>query len=153
MGRLAPRGAQFATFQMQASAAIYHYKGTVVDWESWKFMESGVLDQKHTPVFKLISPDGSGGSREICVHNFNTDVPGTSGKSEIGLIGRWVPIRTKVVLNEIYRGSYNDSETGVMGLSEHTYRDIDPHKAEFGYYKNPSKYSALTARVFSKSLV
>jgi hypothetical protein len=141
-------------FQMQASATIYHYDGSD-GWGRWKLSEALVLGQEDTPVFKLISPDGSGGSREVCIHNPNTDVPGTIGKSEVGPIGRWISIRTKAVINEMEQGSYNYSETGIVGLSAHNYRDVDPHKAKakFGYYKNPSRYSALSARVFAKGLV
>ena len=140
-------------FQMQAIAAIYHYKGTVKDWGWWKFSESLTLGQEDTPIFKLVSPDDSGGSRELCVHNFNTNVKGAKGKSTIGPIDKWVKIQTKVVLDTIYRGSYNYSETGIVGYFEHKYRDVEPHKEDYWYYKNPSMYSVLSQRVFSKTLL
>ena len=139
-------------FQMQATATIHHFEGGD-GWGRWKLAEAFVWDQAHTSVFKLTSPDGSGGSAEVCVHNFNTDVPGTKGKSTIGPIGEWIPLRNKIVINEIYRGSYNYSETGVAGARAHTYRDVDPHKEKYGYYKNPSSSSSLFTRVFTKSLV
>jgi hypothetical protein len=129
-------------FEMSTTGTIYHYKGQVSDAGWYKKWEAFVSRQKSTPVFKLISPDRTGGSLELCVHNWQHH----AGKSEIGPEGKWVNIRTKVVINELYRGSYNYSETGIMGYDEHVFRDVEPHVEEYGFYVNPP--SKMSARRF-----
>lgn len=120
-------------FEMSTAGTIYHYKGQVSDALWYKKYEAFVSRQKSTPVFKLVSPDGTGGSREICVHNWQHH----EGKSQIGPEGKWVNVRTKIVINEIYRGSYNYSETGIVGFKDHEYRDVESHREEYGFYVNP----------------
>ena len=129
-------------FEMSTAGTIYHYKGRVSDAAWYKKWEAFVSRQKSTPVFKLISPDRTGGSLELCVHNWQHH----EGKSEIGPKGKWVNIRTKVVINEIYRGSYNYSETGIVGFEEHQFRDVKPHLEEYGFYVNPP--ARMSARRF-----
>lgn len=145
-------------YQMGAGGAIYHYKGTLSPG-TLKAIKASTLGQEHVPIFKLISPDGTGGSCELCVHNWQLggspfDMLGTlqgvrrgRGKNTIGDVGQWVNIRGKVVNHEIYRGSYNYSETIKRGLGAHTFRDITPHKDSWGFYINPPMFSTLETRL------
>jgi hypothetical protein len=120
-------------FEMSTAGTIYHYEGEVSDALWYKKWEAFVSRQKSIPVFKLISPDRTGGSLELCVHNWTS----LGGKSQIGPEGKWVNIKTRVVINEVYKGSYNYSETGLMGFDEHNFRDVEPHSEEAGFYADP----------------
>lgn len=130
-------------------SSIYHYEGEV---NTTKKIIGFLTGQEHTPVFKLVSPDGSGGSREVCIHNWQINRerwnPVTRGTAGIGKTDQWVNIRTKVVLDSVYAGSYNYSETIVMGSSNHEHRDVKPHKESPNFYVNPSMFSQINSRRF-----
>jgi hypothetical protein len=133
-------------FEMSTIGTPYHYKGRGASDATWyKTWEAFVSRQKSTPVFKLTSPDRTGGSLELCVHNWQHH----GGKSEVGPEGKLVNIRTKVVINEIYKGSYNYSETGIVGLDEHEFRDVEPHREEYGFYVDPPP--KMSARRFPRN--
>ncbi len=136
-------------YQMQGVGAVHHYKGKVTGWKEAKAL---LLTQRHVPVFKLISPDGTGGSSEICIHNpqLNRENwnPVTRGNLRIGKEGKWVDIKRRLVLDELYRGSYNYSETIIMGFAYHKFMDVTPHKAAYGFYINPPSGTSLAARRF-----
>ena len=137
--------------------------------ETVKAASSFLKSQAVIPVFKLVSPDGTGGSMEVCIHNWQrpieksfleytlgTPKPDSIGKRKIGRMNEWVNVRTKVVISEKYRGSYNYSETVIVGFGEHKYRDITPHKSHGGRYLNPNHrlmraQRRMTANLFPKS--
>jgi len=123
-------------YQMSTAGAVYHYPGDVT---FYKKLDAGAKYQSFMPVFKLISPDETGGSREIIVRNWMTNyVPLTNiewGEETIGK-GEWVSIIAKTVFDKAYEGSYNYSETVMKGLDAHEYRDVKPHKNN-PVYKNP----------------
>src|SRR5262249_47565832 len=102
--------------------------------------------QMFTPVFKLISPDGSGGSREIIIDNPETGLIGRS--SSIGDPNVTVNIQSRVVVTEEDIGTYNFSETMVMGFPAHDLRDIQPHQTTKGFYLDPGITTTLEQRVF-----
>ncbi len=52
---------------------------------------------------------------EVCRYNLNH-------QESIGKIGQEVPVAHQLVPDEVYRGSYNYSETVVMGEAHHNYR-------------------------------
>jgi len=78
---------------------------------------------------------------EVVLHN-------RKFKSTIGKVGQEVMVSPVLVSDEIHRGSYNYSETVVMGGSHHHYRDVKPHSESKGYYVNPPLYSQIEARRF-----
>jgi hypothetical protein len=119
-------------FEMHPGSTPYHTPGKVT---GGKKVRAALTPQKMTDVFKLISPDATGGSLEVCVHNFGAGLFG--GKRQIGEIGKWVNVRTKIVIDEIYKGSYNYSDTTVMGYDAHEYRDMKPHRDHSGFYVDP----------------
>ena len=131
-------------FEMSTAGTVYHYAGKVT---KLKKVDAFLSVQKKMPVFKLISPDGTGGSLEVCIHNFFHGVVGR-GKSQIGPEGKWVSVRTHVVVDELHKGSYNYSETGIAGFDAHELRDVKPHKDETGFYADPSRATALSERRF-----
>jgi hypothetical protein len=134
-------------FEMSTAGVGYHYEGEVSDAAWYKTWESAVSLQKHTPLFKLISPDGTGGSLEVCIHNWQHH----EGASTIGQRGEWMDVRDRVVLNEILKGSYNYSETTVVGFGAHKYRDIDSHSKETGFYLDPRYSQSQMHRVFPRN--
>ncbi len=130
----------------------------------WKKISTYTRGQPNT-VFKLISPDGTGGSLELILKN-----PPRSRSEQIasGLgtgfgrygslgAGRTRPDRTwgeffrpNVDLNSITRGSYNYAETMIRGLDEHERMDVKPHEASPSFYLNPPAHSGLSDRAFPK---
>jgi hypothetical protein len=130
-------------FEMSTGGTAYHYEGEVTAWKKFK---GAIKPQMFTPVFKLISPDGSGGSREIIIDNPETGLIGRS--SSIGEENVWVNIRSRVVVTEEYIGTYNYSETIVMGFPAHDLRDVQPHQTTAGFYLDPGLYTTLEEREF-----
>jgi hypothetical protein len=140
-------------YEMHAGRTVYHYKGD----PGLKGVKTTAQGQKYVPLVKLFSPDNSGGSVEMCLHNWqvhrsandalNPLALGTSGTSSIGN-GEWVSIKGKVIANSEYRGSYNYSESAIVGFSAHKLRDIVPHEVVSNSYVNPLLYSSMSSRRF-----
>jgi hypothetical protein len=131
-------------FEMHRAGSVYHYPGKV----NWLKKGVGFLTpQAFTPVFKLISPDGAGGSLEVILDNPKTGWFGRS--SSISKPGQVVHLKPLLVLTEEYQATYNYSETISMGFDAHDLRDIKPHDPARGFYINPPlPSSALATRLF-----
>jgi hypothetical protein len=130
-------------YQMSAGATIYHYEGTPNPLTTP--LEAAIVNevkgQTNTPVFKLISPDGTGGSREIILKNRGTDTLVDAGIS--------IDIRNLVVVHEVFQGSYNYADAMVVGFAAHEIRDIKPHVGSWDFYVNPvHRYWTLEQRVY-----
>ena len=152
-------------YQMSTAGAGYHYENRT-SFEKLtpnaKALKNKISPQSQVPVFKLISPDGTGGSLEVCIHNFQVYqnkklallglitgiTEGTGGEPEIGSVDEWVNVRASIVQNKVYKGSYNFSETVQMGFSAHDHRDIIPHKKAPNRYVDPHRWSILAHRIF-----
>lgn len=135
-------------FEMRATGAIYHYKGKV---DLYKKVAATLWRQEHCPVFKLISPDGTGGSCEICLHNwqlFENLRHGFGGKSRIGKEGQWINVRGKHVVEAKYQGSYNYSEIVLKGDGAHNFMDVNPHKKMTEAYVDPPLFQKIESRRF-----
>lgn len=130
--------------EMSTVGTIYHYKGKV-NW--WKKGRAFFNSQLFIPVFKLISPDGTGGSCEICINNWQRGVF-SRGSRKIGATGQWVNVRTKHVEDPRYQASYNYSETILNGLGAHEFRDVDPHVAMQLPYQDPPSFQKIESRRF-----
>jgi hypothetical protein len=148
-------------FQMSAAAAIYHYgeqpEHPTADAIGVTAKTGVVLTaQNYVPVFKLVSPDGTGGSRECIIDNPKVLpvwaqglLTRNVGKSSIGEVDEWVNVHGRIVDDPVLQGSYNYSETIARGFDAHKLRDMDPHNAHHMFYLNPgSRYSSLTMRRF-----
>jgi hypothetical protein len=130
-------------FEMHKIGASYHYPGGM----PLNVVKGAFLPQSFIPIFKLISPDGSGGSLELIIDNPKSGWIKRS--SSIGEPGELVNIEKRIVTDDIYQATYNYSETIVMGLPAHELRDVQPHNATPGFYINPpDQGSALMTRVF-----
>lgn len=127
-------------FDMAKVGTVYHFPGKV-DLIKKAEALGAQLHRYPMPVFKLISPDDTGGSLELCTYNRN-------GSDTIGKVGEKVHVSPRLVSNEVYRGSYNYSETVIRGLPEHEYRDVEPHKDDIGFYVNPPIDSPISGRRF-----
>ncbi|MEQ9569452.1 MAG: hypothetical protein RLN75_04625, partial [Longimicrobiales bacterium] len=109
-----------------------------------KFLRAYFGGQAQT-AFKLVAPDENGGSHEVIAQN--------PGKLENFGLPLGVPFPVFADFNEIRRGSYNYGETAVRGYGNHKRLDIEPHKAERGFYVNPTNpYAPLGARIFPARL-
>jgi hypothetical protein len=96
--------------------------------------------------FKLVSPDGTGGSSEIIIRNPNRK------KHPIDKYNVWVSIANNLDFNEVTRGSYNYAETVIRGFTAHENMDVKPHERMTKGYINPPFFSPLGARYFPEKL-
>ena len=144
-------------FQMAPGGTIYHW-GSEPWWPGFEaFIQMG--KQPILPVFKLIAPDGTGGSAETIirnprVHDLKLPVGRTIkiGRPYIGTVvamPEWVD--SQVVEDAWHRGSYNFAETVEVGLPQHERFDVHPHtrhKSVRNVYVNPDRRLPLYARKF-----
>jgi hypothetical protein len=121
--------------------AVLHY-GDKPTWDLARSYGATLVGQENIPVFKLVSPDGTGGSMECIVRNVNR-------QSTIGPIGVWTDVSAHIVTDPVQLGSYNYSETAVVGFNNHKMRDMDSDPGEAKFFINPGNlFSSLAQRVF-----
>ena len=149
-------------FQMSPGATVYHFKHNTN--KKIKAAQVTASGQIFTPVFKLVAPDGSGGSRETIIKNpFKAaSIPGVVrgflnlpnvsvpvGNSTVGTKGETVSVINRIEDNPVYQGSYNYGETTVSGFDAHDKFDIKPHeKDEKGYLNPNNRFSSIFSRKF-----
>lgn len=146
-------------YQMGAGGTIYHWGGGVT-WEPVDaFHTQFFRGQTGIPVFKLICPDGTGGSKETIITNPKVRkvfVGGSvfgleyemQGTTTIGAKNKGVLVIDRVVTNMGEQGSYNFSETSVVGLDDHKKNDVTPHKKDGQYIDPPDRFEPLKDRFF-----
>ena len=115
-------------FQMSPGGAIYHF-GEKIRSPNLRAVEATLAGQEAAPVFKLVSPDGTGGSREVCIvnpfdvpHKITTRVGVVTtmvGHATIGAVNEVVKVEKRIVKDTVSQGSYNYAETIVKGLPAH----------------------------------
>jgi hypothetical protein len=134
--------------QMAAGSTIYHWGRS-----PWRPMLEAIwvdafLGQDDTPVFKLISVDGTGGSNEVIL--FNDGVGAGGGRESVAEVDEGlVDVRKITVSDPAFQGSYNYSETAQVGLAAHELRDVQPHVHGRDFYVNPrDPFSPLATRFF-----
>jgi hypothetical protein len=134
-------------FQMSPGGTIYHWGRDPIVPKPEAFFQ-GLKGQAGLPIFKLVSPDGTGGSHETILRNPN----------------HWPTVVKKVnflayvehLVNKDYwhQGSYNFSETVIVGNAAHERHDVKPHK-QYPYeevYHNPeNRYLPLAERRFPRN--
>ena len=137
-------------YQMSAGSTIYHWGRTPVWAPVDALFTDRVRGQNGTPVFKLISPDHSGGSNEVIVWNDGVDLTSFRGGSDyLADENETINIRSAIVQDPAYQGSYNYSETAHVGKAAHDQRDVKPHVSGRSFYTNPSNpFSQLRSRTF-----
>ncbi|QYO63408.1 hypothetical protein [Leptolyngbya sp. 7M] len=154
-------------YQMGAGGSIYHWGRDVMVASLEAAFTHTFRGQARTPIFKLICPDGTGGSKETIIMNPQTNkiyvqtgtgwpgsrIPVMQGREKIGEINRPELVVNRVVTKMKYQGSYNFSETAVVGLDEHKKRDVKPHEKDPIYIDPPDRFAPLDKRVFSEAVL
>lgn len=131
---------------MSAGGTIYHWGRDVkVDWAEAAYVQK-IRGQEGTPVFKLVCPDGTGGSKETIVRN-------SYSRTKIGETNKPQIVWDKVEVSMKYQGSYNFAETAVAGLDEHEKYDVNTHKKDANYIDPPDRFEALSKRIFNEFVI
>jgi hypothetical protein len=134
-------------FQMSPGGAIYHF-GKKIRSKTLRSIEATLDGQEQAPVFKLVCPDGTGGSREVCIKNpfdvrkVTARVAGALhttmvGHATIGAVNEVVNVANRIVKDSVSQGSYNYAETVEKGLPAHDRLDVDTYPMQPGYYVEP----------------
>jgi hypothetical protein len=145
-------------YQMGAGGTIYHWGGGVT-WEAADAFSTQFLrGQERIPVFKLICPDGTGGSKETIISNPKVRVVQVvtpngvanerQGTATIGAKNKGVVVIERVETQMKYQGSYNFAETSVVGLDKHKKNDVEPHHHDAVYIDPPDRFEPLKDRFF-----
>ncbi len=138
-------------FQMAAGSTIYHWGNHPSNPTAEAVYWDKIMGQNDTPVFKLVSPDGTGGSREVIIHNAEiSDGPYNNRSTVIWpKVNEAVDVRQAIETDSILQGSYNYSETTRVGLAAHDKRDVKAHVHDARFYVNPQNLSTqLSTRKF-----
>jgi len=133
-------------FQMVPGAAIYHFGGTVYS-QTWQAIAANHWGQERAPIFKLVCPDGTGGSQECCITN-------PFGASTIGAVNEEVDVSDRLVKDSVKQGSYNYAETIEKGLPAHQRLDVNTDPMQPGYFVEPPdlfRFSELYMRRFPET--
>lgn len=136
--------------QMSPAGAIYHFAG-IYGETKFQAAYQQINGQRTTPVFKLISSDATGGSRETIIVNQMRGFL-KRGDYSIGHVHAYTPV-SRLVVTDGYQGSYNYAETVKKGLPAHEKFDVNTHKKDADYV-NPKetegRFLPLSSRKFPK---
>lgn len=141
-------------FQMTPGGGIYHF-GEKIRSPNLRAIGATHAGQELAPVFKLVCPDGTGGSRECCIKNpfdvartIKTKIDGEfttmMGHSTIGALNEVVNVANRIVKDSVSQGSYNYAETTVKGLPAHQRLDVITDPMQQGYYVEPPNLFQLS---------
>jgi hypothetical protein len=145
-------------YQMSPGATIYHWGRDPIVPSLEALIQTG--GQATIPVFKLVSPDGTGGSSETIIENpqDRTVTIGIVrsmirtmkvGRIAIGDVGKPEQVANRIVTDLRHQGSYNYAETVRVGLAAHRLRDVQPHEKHPSAYVNPpNRFTPLALRLF-----
>jgi len=133
-------------YQMTAGGTIYHWGKDVKHPKLEAAYTQKIRGQEGTPVFKFVCPDGTGGSKETIIRNsYSRTTLGETNKGQL--------VVSRIVKEMKYQGSYNFSETAVMGLDEHEKRDVHPHHKDPVYIDPPDRFEPLSKRIFNEFVI
>jgi hypothetical protein len=145
-------------YQMSPGGTIYHWGRDPTFPTLEAIMQAG--GQAAIPVFKLVAPDGTGGSSETIIENPQDRTVMTGivrslprhkrvGRECIGEVGKPEQVANRIVTNLRHQGTYNYSETVRAGLAAHRLRDLQPHEKNPSAYVNPpNRFTPLALRIF-----
>ena len=127
-----PRYVGTPLIQMAPGGTVYHWDSNGnSNPDKMTAIRASIIGQQNIPVFKLVSPDGSGGSYEAIIRN--------NGEVTLSDYDEWFQVLdSKLVTNIKHFGSYNYSETAIVGDEEHTRRDVKPPELDPGGYIFPT---------------
>ncbi len=154
-------------YQMSAGGSIYHWgdKPGIFGWFSGADALNTQIFRRQTgiPVFKLICPDGTGGSKETIITNPVIRVTRELGSqglydkqhrvSRIGSVNKVEIVIDRVITNMEHQGSYNFAETSVRGLDEHKKYDVKTHEKDPDYIDPPDRFAPLKQRIFNEFIL
>jgi hypothetical protein len=154
-------------YQMGAGGSIYHWgdKPGIFGFFSGAdaFHTQIFRRQSGIPVFKLICPDGTGGSKETIITNPVLRITRELGSQglydkqhrvpRIGAVNKAELVIDRVETRMEYQGSYNFAETSVRGLDAHEKYDVDPHKDDDQYIDPPDRFAPLKKRIFNEFIL
>ncbi|MEO5858658.1 MAG: hypothetical protein ABIR33_06890 [Pyrinomonadaceae bacterium] len=149
-------------YQMGPGGTIYHWGRDVIGLLDWA--EAGyahfVRGQAGIPVFKLVCPDGTGGSKETIIKNpkINKVAVSTSQgdyfemhrNSKIGEVNQVNMVKPSIITDGHHQGSYNFAETAVHGLKSHEKYDVETHHKDPVYVDPPNRFAPLKTRIFQE---
>ncbi len=140
-----------AWYQMSAGSTIYHWGDDPESPAAEAAYQNEIMGQNDTPVFKLVCPDGTGGSREVII--FNPVVKDGAYDNRSTYLGveenKYAEVRSITETDPAYQGSYNYSETTRVRLAAHELRDVKTHMpGRFFYVNPPDPYAPLEKRKF-----
>lgn len=148
-------------YQMSIGGTIYHWGSDPKIPSLEAFGTTVTRSQATVPVFKLVAPDGTGGSCETIVKNPYTqsvEIFGRKykiGRFAIGQVGIPELVSDSLISDVWLQGSYNYSETVVVGGAAHDHRDVKTHTRfhnDKRIYVNPvNRWTPLSARVFPRT--
>lgn len=152
-------------YQMGPGGSIYHWGDPVRFPKIEAAHTHAFRGQTGIPIFKLISPDGTGGSRETIVSNpmvhrqkvdFGPNTPPMYimvGRPHIGEVNQTVAVKARLITRIEHQGSYNFAETSVRGLDQHEKYDVETHKKDSVYIDPPDRFAPLSKRIFTDALL
>ena len=153
-------------YQMGPGGSIFHWGSEVEIMEIEAFNTHFFRRQTGIPIFKLICPDGTKGSKETIVVNpminikEEVDAMGNvrevaKGASKLGEVGQTVHVRRLDlhVTTMEHQGSYNFAETAVIGRDWHTKFDVETHQKEKIYIDPRDRFTPLKDRIFTEALL
>ena len=137
-------------FLMLPVGAAYHKgDGSPSGWEKFK----GLFTTQNNSIFKLVSPDGTGGSSELIVKNPD-ETRWLAGENRGDYMrnkrSAWTSITNNIEFSSAIRGTYNYAETLVEGFNAHSFADVEPHTRSNGNYQFPTNFSSLESRIFPR---
>jgi hypothetical protein len=139
-------------YQMNEGGTIYHWGSDPrISKVEAPYQEIKEKVGIPVPVFKLVAPDGTGGSRETVLRNIHRIFVVVKKANFLAYVAHMT------LKDPWLRGSYNYSETVSAGFSAHEMRDVAPHsKYSFpDVYINPPDpypFSLLSERVFPEKV-
>ncbi len=153
-------------YQMGPGGSIFHWGNEVEMMRAEAFSTHSFRGQTGIPIFKLICPDGTKGSKETIVANpminIREEVNLTGkvrevakGGSKLGEVGQKVQIRRQDlhVTTMEHQGSYNFAETAVIGRDWHTKFDVETHQKDKIYIDPRDRFTPLRHRIFTEALL
>ncbi len=149
-------------YQMGPGGSIYHWGDDVENPRLEAAFTHTFRGQTGIPIFKLICPDGTGGSNETIVSQEMTlqrsaDAMSSrqvmKGQSKIGEVDQTVPVEGRLITYMKHQGSYNFAETAVVGLDEHKKNDVHTHEKDPIYIDPPSRFAELKTRIFTEAIL
>jgi len=135
----------WVTYRKEGSVLHYEWSGDHSDLT--KSVMAFFTEKELIPVFKLVCPDGTGGSSEIVIHNWQLELDRSTpwnhnsgagggrayrhGQKTVGGMkpgDKAISIRTKLVVTPEFRGSYNYGDAANAGFLAHDRMDMSPDK-------------------------